>query len=289
MRKYGALFLIILHLFSCNYRYNVSSSRNTNVCKKLSGNLVLYAIFVDNDYTKPWTKFDIESTLDSVKNAISWIEQMAEENHISLKIKLDYPIVGDSVMRVERKLPRRSVFASVFSQNGPRNLKRWSDEIAKKVYEQTGASDIAKGSKERLIAYVRNKEKTESVGLMYFVNNYYKNDLSVCIRYPDDVEYCIVSYKYPVVIAHEFLHLFGASDLYRQLYQKQRNKRLALKYFPNDIMLKTEDRSLESESIGELEKYLIGWQDTINPKYNNLLVEKYRKYTVRVISSHKSK
>jgi hypothetical protein len=250
---------------------------------------VVYAIFVDNDYTKPWTKFDIESTLDSMKNAIDWIEQLAQENNISLKLKLNYPTLDDSVMRVERKLPRKSVFASVYSQNGLKNLKRWSDEIAKKVYEKTGASDIAKGSKERLIAYIRNKEKTESVALMFFVNNYYKNDLSVCIKSPDDVEYCIVSYKYPVVIAHEFLHLFGASDLYRQLYQKQKNKRLALKYFPNDIMLKTEDKSLGSVEIGELEKYLIGWQDTIDPKYNKLLIEKYKKYAIRIRISSKFK
>ncbi|MEI6854195.1 MAG: hypothetical protein WCL06_15210, partial [Bacteroidota bacterium] len=97
-------------------------------------------------------------------------------------------------------------------------------------------------------------------------------------HYPGDVEYCIVSYKYPVVIAHEFLHLYGASDLYRQLYQKQRNKHMALKYFPNDIMLKTEDRTLSDVSIGSLEKYLIGWTDTIEPKYEKLLIEKQRKH-----------
>jgi hypothetical protein len=42
--------------------------------KKLKGNVVIYAIFVDSKYTNPWSKYDIETTLDSIRTATKWLE-----------------------------------------------------------------------------------------------------------------------------------------------------------------------------------------------------------------------
>jgi len=133
-----------------------------------------------------------------------------------------------------------------------------------------------KFTKERLIAQLRNKHKEEKVALMYFVNNYYKEDISVTLNTfsASEIEYSIVSYNRPVVIAHEFLHLFGASDLYRQLYnKKKKNRKLAIKSFPNDIMLVTDYKNLAEVEVGALTQYLIGWKDTWDPKHEKLFYE----------------
>jgi hypothetical protein len=48
---------------------------------------------------------------------------------------------------------------------------------------------------------------------MFFVNNYFKADISIAMNTlsSDDIEFAIVSYKYPAEIAHNFLHLYGAA------------------------------------------------------------------------------
>jgi len=35
------------------FRFDNRLARDNNVCKKLEGDVVLYALFVGNDYTKP--------------------------------------------------------------------------------------------------------------------------------------------------------------------------------------------------------------------------------------------
>jgi hypothetical protein len=53
---------------SCNFHlikngtYRIPTVDN-NVCKKLNGNVVLYAIFVDTRYTQPWTELLSEALL----------------------------------------------------------------------------------------------------------------------------------------------------------------------------------------------------------------------------------
>jgi hypothetical protein len=274
--KYLYSLIFMLSICSCNKLYfNTSIGRNLNVCKKLRGDALIYAIFVNDPNTKPWTNYDIETTIDSIKEAIKWIESKAKSNDIKLKISLAYLLKGDSIIRINKKLPKKSLIESVFTRNGPEKLTKWGDDIAGYILTDYTDTMYLPRSKERLVAKLRDERKVESVALMYFVNNYYKEDISVTINMYSfsEMEFSIVSFKNPSIITHEFLHNFGASDLYRQLYSKQKNKKLALKYFPNDIMLTTMDRNIENTEICELEKYLIGWQDTLNPKYNRLLFD----------------
>lgn len=232
--------------------------RNINVCKKLRGNVLLYAIFVNDPNTKPWTNYDIETTIDSVKTAIVWIKEKAKINNIPLNIRLAYPVSGDSVIRIYKKLPKRTLYESAYSRNGAKKLSRWGDEIAAYILSDYMDTLYLPKSKERLVAKLRDDYRIESVVIMYFINNYYKEDIfaTLNIYSYNEMEFAIVSFKNPAVIAHEFLHTFGASDLYRQLYFKERNKKLALKYFPNDIMLNAADRNIENAEIGELENIL---------------------------------
>lgn len=81
----------------------------------------------------------------------------------------------------------------------------------------------------------------DNVALFFMVNNYYKEDLSVVLHagQNDKVEYGVQSYKRPSVIAHEFLHLFGALDLYVTPFDKKRamrkRKEFAMQEFPKEM------------------------------------------------------
>jgi hypothetical protein len=108
------------------------------------------------------------------------------------------------------------------------------------------------------------------------VNNYYRDDISVAVNTfsSNDVEFAIVSYKYPAEIAHNIMALYGAAPMYRSTYRKNEKK---IKYleseFPNDIMQDPYAKKIQSLNIGSYTSYLIGWSNQLNPKYDNLLTD----------------
>ncbi|NJM15009.1 MAG: hypothetical protein HC896_06170, partial [Bacteroidales bacterium] len=118
-------------------------------------------------------------------------------------------------------------------KQGLGELNSWADNIAKKVgasfflTEKDGIPDIKNPkNKERLIAYLRDDNNVESVALLFMVNNYFRTDVSLPVNTMngDDVEFAIVSYKYPSELAHNILHLFGAADLSPTLYRRHEKK-----------------------------------------------------------------
>lgn len=78
----------IIIFLSCNHNYHKTknayaiSTVNNNVCKKLYGDVLLYAIFVDTRQARPWSNHDIITTLDSIRKSIAWIEEKAKINNI---------------------------------------------------------------------------------------------------------------------------------------------------------------------------------------------------------------
>ncbi|MBN1598144.1 MAG: hypothetical protein JW894_07605 [Bacteroidales bacterium] len=257
-----------------------------NVCKDLKNNVLVYFIFVDSKSTSPWTEFDIQSTIDSMEAAINWIEDQARVNNVQLNIISDY-YIGEEYTTVRKNLPYETVINSVTTPNfnkGLEELNKWADNIAKKVgtdvhiVEKDGIPEIKNPrNKERLVAHLRDEKQVESVALLYMVNNYYREDISIPVNHlnTDDVEFAIVSYKYPAVIAQNILNLFGAADLSKTLYRRNEQKiKLAMEFFPNDIMQDVYAKSLSKLEIGEYSKYLIGWKERLDPKYQPLLTDK---------------
>ncbi|MFZ5940646.1 MAG: hypothetical protein ACOYXB_08735, partial [Bacteroidota bacterium] len=207
--------------------------------------------------------------------AVNWIEEQARKNKIELNIKTDY-YIGNEFATVQRNLPSKTVKETLESsgyKNGIEALNRWGDFVAKTVGESLymKAKDgipIQKkpNTKERLIAYLRDDAGVESVSLMFLVNNYFRNDISLAVNTfdTDDVEFCIVSYKYPSEIAHNLLHLFGAVDLCKSEMRKSQNRiKLAEKLYPNDIMQDPYARDLKELEIGDFTKYMIGWTEEL--------------------------
>jgi hypothetical protein len=265
-------------------------ARLNNVCKDLSGEALLYFVFVDNTQASPWTEFDMQSTIDSIRIAIDWLHAQARKEKIELNIKADF-YIGKEFTTIRKNLPEKSIYESVTTPNlkkGFETMNKWADGIAKVVggalpiHKKDGLPEIKNPrNKERLVAYLRDENNAESVALFFMFNNYYKQDVSVPLNIfnTDDVEFAIVSYKYPSEIAHNFLHLYGAADLHETIYRKHSGKiKILQQEFPDDIMQYPTGRNIWELEIGSYTRYLIGWTDSYDPKHESLFTDKYVNY-----------
>ncbi|MBN1144503.1 MAG: hypothetical protein JXA72_08765 [Bacteroidales bacterium] len=287
------LLLLIVMVNSCyvpsNLRTVVFSSVNNNVCKRLDGDIVLYAIFVDSKFTNPWSKYDIETTLDSIRVATEWIEQKALEDSVDVHIQVAYHKTLQGRVPIKNDFSKKTLSGTLYKKplwSGVRDIYKWADKIAKEAglsmpRDTSPITNIKNDLKnrERLIARLRDHYQTDHVALMYFINNYYSDEISATFDISNDnnVEFSIVSFKNPSVIAHEFLHLFGAYDLYLTQYDvKKRDKKKKdklMEMFPNEVMAFAH-RNLSSLNISDFTKYLIGWKKEMPVEYQRLLLKK---------------
>ncbi len=270
-------------------------SANNNVCKKLTGEVVLYAIFVDSKYTNPWSSHDIESTLDSLRRAIKWIEDQAKNDSVHLTIKLDFHKNDKGVIPLKNDLSRKTFSATLYKRplwSGVKDIYRWADKLAalagKSFPKDTMAITNIKNdmkNRERLIARLRDIHKTDKVALMFFINNYYTDEISATFDVSNDnnVEFSVVSFKYSSVIAHEFLHIFGANDLYLTPFDVKRKdkkrKDKLMEMFPDEIMAFAY-RNLDALTISGFTKYFIGWRNELSEEYQKVILKKGH-YAVR--------
>jgi hypothetical protein len=164
------------------------------------------------------------------------------------------------------------------------NLNRWSDAVSKIVgasvtlHEKDGIPEIKPPkNKERLIAFLRDENKVESVAMFYLVNNYFKSDISTPVNIFDteDVEFAIVSYKYSAELVHNFLHLYGAADMHESVYRRQERKiSILAEMYPNDIMQDPYGKAINKLELSDYTKYLIGWSDELDPEFETLMTDK---------------
>ena len=280
------LFVLIVPSSFKVSRVDYREARYKNVCKDLKGDALLYFVFIDSKYTTPWTEFDIQSTIDSIRVAINWLQLQARKNHIPLNIKADF-YIGPEYTTINRNLPRATVQESITEPNTKQvreSLKRWSDGVAKIAGESVtlrakdGIPEIqAPRNKERLVAFLRDENKVESVALFFLVNNYYRVDISVPVNTfsNNDVEYAIVSYKYPAEIAHNFLHLYGAADMYPSpLRRNERNIKTLSSLYPDEVMQEPYGKDINKLNISDYTKYLIGWTDELDPALEPLMTDR---------------
>lgn len=279
------MFLIVPSSYKIS-RVDYREARYKNICKDLKGDVLLYFMFIDSKYTTPWTEFDIQSTIDSVRSAINWLHLQAKKNNISLNIIADF-YIGPEYTTITRNLPEATVKESVTEPNSGKareNIKRWSDGVAKiaggavTLRDKDGIPKVkAPRNKERLAAFLRDENKVESVALFYMVNNYYKSDVSVPVNTfsTEDVEFVIVSYKYPSEIAHNFLHLFGAADMYKTLLRRNdRNIKTLARLYPDEIMQEPYGKDINNLTISDYTEYLIGWAKDFDPALGPLMQDK---------------
>ncbi len=255
---------------------------DNNVCKRLKGKVVIYGVFVDSKLGGVWSTHDILSTLDSVRVAANWIMDQAQRRGIELDLQVASHEKG-GVVPVRSELGRGGFSGMLNSVNPALALDRWADKACRQAQSafprDTARITLTKHGpkdRERLIAALRDRHRTDNVALVMFINNYYGSETSVAVHTGSTsaIEYAVVAFKRPAVIAHEILHLFGALDLYVTPYdskkEAEKRKRFAMERFPNEVMA-FPFRGLDSLEIGTLTEYLIGWRREALPEDESLL------------------
>jgi hypothetical protein len=293
--KYIFRIAILGIIFTCTsslsfQKVDYREAMNKNVCKDLRNDVLLYFIFVDSKETAPWSEFDIKSTIDSMATARKWLMEQAARNNVPLNIKTDY-YIGKEFSTISRNLPFGTVEKTAVTPNlrkGLQSLNDWADQIARKagstfnIIQKDGIPEIKfPRNKERLVAYLRDEYHVESVALLFFVNNYYRTDISLPINTmsTDDIEFAIVSYKYPSEIAHNVLHLYGAADIYPTLLRRNGKKAKELEAkFPNEIMRDPYAKNIRELEISDYTKYLIGWDTNYKQEYSEYYTDKNKKF-----------
>jgi hypothetical protein len=282
------LFLILVTASSASTpSFDFTMGRFNNVCKDLKNDVLLYFVFIDTRSTSPWTEFDILTTIDSIQVAARWLENQAMQHNIPLNIKTDY-YIGDEYTTIEKNLPNVTIEEVIKDQKlekGMESLSRWGDFVSKIIGESLYIKEkdgipLQKrpANKERLIAFLRDEYQVESVAMMFLINNYFRSDISIAINtlHNDDVEFSVVSYKYPSEIAHNFLHLYGAADLNKSYFRRSQGKiKQATEAFPNDVMSEVYAKSLIDLEVGEFTEYMIGWTEQLDEEYEPLLTERF--------------
>lgn len=258
---------------------------DNNVCRKLRGDVVLYAVFVDSKEGSAWTTHDIRSTLDSIRTAADWLEEQAQQRGVALTIRVEtHEKAG--VIPVRSELPRGGLPQAIRGMNAVRTIDRWADKAAKSAHAgfprdtaRATLTKITSKDRERLAAHVRDRYSTDNSALLFMINNYYKDETSVAVHTGSQtsIEYAAIAFKRPGVIAHEVLHLFGALDLYKTPFDNKRaerkRKEFAMTAFPEEIMA-FPLRRLSTLEISPLTEYLIGWRNELDPKYMKMLTGK---------------
>ena len=253
------------------YRHDSRIARDHNVCKKLRGDVLIYALFCDTESGLSWTQYDVETTLDSIKVVKNWLEAKAKEAGVKLRVKIDHAAAKQTSV-AGRSTPR---YATQKNGGGSRGFE-FDDALAEVLEEKKGVEGIVNwgdqvvrqltglANKERLISKLRNEHYVESVAFLYMMNNYFKDDVLVAFNTMsnEEIEFAVCSYKYPAYMTNIILHLFGACSLYNHPYMSTpKNKRFLSTKFKRDVMAHPESPLGELE-IGKLTAYMIGWDNS---------------------------
>lgn len=263
----------------------VPTTKNQNVCKTLDDSVLVYAIFVDVDIYHPWTEFDIETTMDSLNKATSWIEAQAGAFNKPVNFNIIQHKQGSKWV-IKEKSARASLSLNGLRSKNCKDLKKlnpWAEGIAayagkglKYQSSQKMATTIRIKNKESLMLALRDKYKYENVSLLFFVNGYYEDHPSYTFYSATNgpnIEYSIITSKNPAVISHEILHLFGAVDLYPNSQYPNFNYVKITQAYPNEIM-RIQHKELRKLTISPITAYFVGWQDTLDDVNQQLLLHK---------------
>ncbi|MBU0487629.1 MAG: hypothetical protein KKA07_14900 [Bacteroidetes bacterium] len=236
--------------------------RNNNVCKKLTGNVLVYIMWAETRESYSWTDYDLHTTLDSIRRATRWVEAKAAEQGVNLKIVLeDYR--NDTLKSVYQSM--KGMRRVMSKTEGIDIMNKWGDRVIRR------ASGFK--TKEKYIAHLRDENHVESVALLFFVNNYFKSDFAFSVNTTSDVdvEYSVISSKNPVIIAQEILHLFGAPYLFPHFSSKDRkNKKNLQEFFPEDIMAER-DKDIDLLGVGAISRYYLSWVDEIDARHEKMV------------------
>ena len=228
---------------------NHASRRGRGSAAVLRGRVLLYHLWAE-DQEAPWADALQADVQKRVRAAVGFLDRWAR------RYTIDQAVVEASAGRVRSTAP---IPTDSFAHPA------WTERLI----QSTGAEDG-----NRLVADLKRSHRADAVVLVIHVNKdgdsynltFYKGvgplwaaERVVCFtRYANRTPTCAASY------AHEFLHAFGAGELYFPFDRTDDRRKRAARLFPNDIMCRV-DRNLAALRIDAFTAYRIGWTDDLDP------------------------
>ena len=273
---------IIITVISCSSIKEIDNewARDRNICKKLTGNVLVYTIFVSNKKLYPWDEDEMETYLDSVKKSCVWMKSEANKNGINLNIKTIKH--KQASLKGAPGKSNENAMKMLKSMQGLNKINKHYDGVSKKIKNTVVKQKNAlkpyvkkiKG-KESFAAMIRNQHQCESVVLLFV----HKRDKAGHIAFSlntlnnSDIEYLVTSFDNPAMISYQILELFGAASL-RYPNNPRKQSKIAehvKKHFKDDIMANPMFSKIEEANIGEFTQYLVGWKNEYNPIHKILM------------------
>lgn len=232
-------------------KYIYRPSYNAGTCRTLSGDVYMLNIYVDDDESS-WTYSEAEAFQNkAISPDLSFLAEQAvkwgtvldfqaamyvtdAEKNISVKYNGSIATGFDGVYT-----SGEDILNSVSKSMGFSN----ASELYKSMQELSGVDQVA-------ILLLVNKDGRSYSSIQYLADRNTEIECSVVFSSLHGDETSSIN--------HEFLHLFGAEDLYEDKSTGENSGRAAIAkmHYPNDIMLVG-----SSKSIGAYTAYAVGWTD----------------------------
>ncbi len=210
------------------------SGKNLGPCRELVGNIYVMLFFVHTPL-HPWSEAKKEEAFRQTWSSIGYMKKEAVRYGAGVDMRVAW---------FEYSLP--------FEHD--KELK-WYHTILRDYFHNESMADLLK--------YYEGYFKVDNAAIVFLFNS---SDRSHC--YMSTKAFPYWKEEFGVIffgkdfhdnyLTHEFLHLFGAIDLYD--YDNEGVRAVAEQYFPDSIMMKS------TYVIDELTAYLIGWTKQPSPK-----------------------
>ena len=225
------------------------------VCRKLVGEVYCLVIFIDDDESS-WTKSSRNTFYNSsFYPSINYLTKQAQKRNINLNLSC-----GQYTTKSDLLSPIR--YNGIIQPSSEKALDNMD------IMAQT-AQNLGFPNKEVMHAFLKNSTGAKQIAYILCLNKsgrpYSVSDSTYDDK--DSIEFVVAfsDNEYGLTnvgssILHEFLHLFGAADLYDASGEYREREKLCKKLFPKDVMMKNaiDPNSLD---IGILTECLIGWSD----------------------------
>ena len=230
--------------------------RNFGSAKRLKGKTYVLLLFV-SEKNSPWKTDEISKTIGKTREAFSWIKQKAKNYGSTPEFEL-YAL-GNKTNKIFTDYTPKSPFdgskSNSFINHALRQAGYANNFDFVKYAEETSNC-------ENFMVIVFCNAQGRSYALPQSSGDYALNkEYGYALR---PREGCVVYAKNPqekelspVTIAHETLHLFGATDLYEKTNKNTDYKLLSKAYFENSIMHRT-NKELEILELDTLTAFLTG-------------------------------
>lgn len=226
---------------------------DVGTCRELSGTPFVLSIYVDDDESS-WTAKNAETFQNNaVLPDLAFLNEQATKWGGNLSLRSAMYVTDSSnniVVRYDGTI--------LTGKDGEYTPGR---EILNQV-----ASSLGFSTSEEFYRYMQEFSGEEQVAILLLVNKDGRSYSTIDFfeDASEEIECAVVfsslNGRETASVNHEFLHLFGAEDLYQEESTGGNAGRavIAKKYYPDDIMLVG-----SSKTIGAYTAYAVGWTDEV--------------------------